>query len=147
MNITTEEYLDINNPQNYHYNFTMPESDVMITASTQTYEVPLSDCYWGANQSGEVLSILSGNKSSVIPTQYTTIPFETVNNPAYLWIAFKNEDGINHQKASYGGDYYISDTFEDKGIRVVEGIEYKLWVHKWKTEIDYLNFISKTIPE
>jgi len=133
---------EITKCSNNEFSFEMPENDVLIRI-TYSEIMPLTTIiYFGKSLSNNIASIgnVTNANSLVINLEGEKtfeVPFENVGTPAYIWFA-TNLAVTEQLQANLGSPFLVSGTFDETDLITPEG--YKIFIHKWPTEIVKIKF-------
>jgi hypothetical protein len=120
------------------YFFTMPEEDVLIQITYSLTMPETSIVYWGISTIETISNINTYNILHVQPDQDFSIQFDNLGNPGYIWFATELPVTLQSAEAFKGSKFLITGSFNEQTQSELEN--YTLYVHKWPTEIDKINF-------
>ena len=117
------------------FTFTMPDTnaDIVINYSESS---TLMIIYFGSSDITTIYNPENGVQA-IYSSEGVTLPFNN-SSPEYIWFASPVQMSIVE---AFGHQANIEETFDVQEI-YINGIDYYLYVHKWKTQVNNLTFYN-----
>ncbi len=124
------------------YSFTMPNEDVNVKIYYSLTMPETSTVYWGISSTPNVSNIVSsGYQLQVQLNKEFAIPFNNLGNSGYIWFATELPVALQSAEAFKESKFLIGGTFNTTPQEELPN--YVLYVHKWPTEINKINFYNE----